>query len=541
MKTLISFIVLGLCALTLNLNAQETCGVEDPLTLPFLQTYINPPDIFGGGNDCFQNVFAFELNGQEVVYVQAKQECLAFDVGSILFDCTGNVVCNNGGFTLQEDQCFFQGIDIGPFLTIGNLIWSANSCVCTADYTPVCGVNGVTYSNACVASCVGVEVDYSGECGSSDGFCGVEDVSDLPFLQSYIDDCFYDQIYSFVINGQEAVYVQVNPVCELDDGTLIEIADLGNVLLDCSGNTICLDGGFTFLEAQCSFQGYNVSPFLTPENLIWSADDSNQPILLDANIFLQGAYSNVNNSNPNNPLMRDDLRVKAVIPKEEPYTDLQGFNHVGGGGGELIESGVLTVTGSNAVVDWVLVEMMNPVSNQVMATHAALLQRDGDVVAGDGISPISFDLPEGDYKVCIRHRNHLGAATLNALSFTGGSATSCDFNTIPTFGENTLVEMDFGKRALWGGCATSNGQIAFQGPNNVPNLIFFEVVSAPLNTAVLANYIYTGSYKQTDLDMNGEVIYQGNLSDVNFVFFSILDHPGNMSSLANYVIYEQMP
>ncbi|MDX9750993.1 MAG: PKD domain-containing protein, partial [Flavobacteriales bacterium] len=105
---------------------------------------------------------------------------------------------------------------------------------------------------------------------------------------------------------------------------------------------------------------------------------------------LQGAWDAELN------MMRDDLRAQGLVPLEEPYAVL-GFDHAGG---ETTTMDRLAVTGKNAVVDWVLVELRDPDDPAVVvAAQSALLERDGDVMAPLGGARLSFDVPAGPYHV----------------------------------------------------------------------------------------------------------------------------------------------
>ncbi|MEL7249607.1 MAG: hypothetical protein AAFO03_14360 [Bacteroidota bacterium] len=178
---------------------------------------------------------------------------------------------------------------------------------------------------------------------------------------------------------------------------------------------------------------------------------------LQARVLLQGPYDD------NTTEMTDELRSSNLIPTGEPYAAL-GYDHPASGGNEKVNSTVLTTTGSDALVDWVFVELRDPANtNNVLAARSALIQKDGDIVDLDGKSPLSFpDVdPNQTAYIAVRHRNHLGiiAAGVSDLATT---PIVLDFSVDPNLAVGSTAAMSDlgnGQYALFSGDFDGNGQI----------------------------------------------------------------------------------
>ena len=226
--------------------------------------------------------------------------------------------------------------------------------------------------------------------------------------------------------------------------------------------------------------------------------------------------------------MTDTLRSKGLIPTSSPYTTTATTT-----------AGVLAVTGNNAVVDWVLVEVRNSATPAtVVARQSALLQRDGDVVAVDGTSTLTFTLTAGNYYVAVKHRNHLGAMTASPVAISAATPL-VNFTTGAGYGTNGQAAVG-GVYMLWMGNTSGDNRVIGAGPTNDRNAILAEALSAPGNANHNANYIVTG-YSNGDVNLDGRVIAAGPGNDINFILYDVFVHPGNGSAAANFVVQGQAP
>ncbi len=283
--------------------------------------------------------------------------------------------------------------------------------------------------------------------------------------------------------------------------------------------------------------------------------DTEKQIMLQSKAFLQGAMLS------NEGLMQDKLRVKNLIPLVEPYTGLTIYANTApiftpiGSGGETIAATVLETTGPDAIVDWVFLELRweyDP--SKVISTRSALIQRDGDIVDIDGDSPVQFNIPADNYFLAVRHRNHLGVMTkeaiplkrnsLNTIDFTKNSESCYVLEDTPKSSQYPMVQIGE-TLCLWGGNSNGDNKLIFQGPELDQEKLFFDIALHPDNISDDGfpnyNFIIKG-YLQGDNNMDGELRYQGPNNDIDALqFFNILQHKENERFLTNKIIYEQLP
>ncbi|WP_020558677.1 cadherin domain-containing protein [Thiofilum flexile] len=255
-------------------------------------------------------------------------------------------------------------------------------------------------------------------------------------------------------------------------------------------------------------------------------------VMLQVKGFLQGPF------NSETRLMQDSLRALGQIPTAQPY-NVTPFNYTGT---EQLNSTLLTVTGFDAIVDWVLVELRsasNPAT--LVARQAALLQRDGDVITADtGSTDLSFSsITAGDYYVVLRHRNHLSVMTAGVITLSP-TPTLVDFTSpaTATYGNNPRLISDVA--LMWSGDDNKSNQVIANGPSNDINGVLGAVLVYPENTLLNGNYLLAG-YRDTDVDLNGYTLFAGPSNDTNIIIGNVLLHPDNSTFSANFVVQGTVP
>jgi hypothetical protein len=228
--------------------------------------------------------------------------------------------------------------------------------------------------------------------------------------------------------------------------------------------------------------------------------------------------------------MRDDLRAQGTSSAQgEPYA-AHRLCACRRGRGIHGRARVLSVTGPDAIVDWVdagVARCDHPFRGERRRVRPCL-QRDGDIVGTDGVSPVKFSLAVGDYHIAVRHRNHLGVMTadpvrvsvaLRSYDLTNGSH--------PLFGVDP-VKISDGLNLLWSGNAQPDAALRYTGSSNDRDPILVRVGSTAPNNA-------TPGYWIEDTNLDGNVKYTGTANDRDPILVNV------GASTPNSTRTEQLP
>ncbi|MDT7831221.1 choice-of-anchor Q domain-containing protein [Flavobacteriaceae bacterium S356] len=366
----------------------------------------------------------------------------ALDYGGGMYNTHSNVSIINSTF-FNNTLTTTQGQSSGG----GGMYNTSNSSITLH--------NTVLYGNG--ATTQGREDIFNGS-GSS-----TTNTSSHNFSQNYTSSGFMPLTSDPFVNSSDPAGVDTI-LGTADDGLVpavgSELIDVGdnnqnNTTTDIAGQTRKLDGNAD-ATATIDVGAYEYKATLK----------------LAIKVFLAGAYDT------NASLMRADLG-SARLPTNTPHTD-----------GAIANSSVFDVTGANAIVDWVFVELRDKNAiTTVLHSSSALLQRDGDVVAMDGTSVLAITATADDYYISISHRNHLPIATDMTFSLSS-TTTVVDLTNLSNIrgGSVGTIEID-GVRALYGGDFNGDGQV------DVLDLV------AGLSQGSLGQ----SGYRTTDVNLDGQV------------------------------------
>lgn len=230
-------------------------------------------------------------------------------------------------------------------------------------------------------------------------------------------------------------------------------------------------------------------------------------VVVDLRVLLDGPLD------PSTGLMSTNLRDLGLLPNAEPYT---GLGHVFvGGGNEALAPAVLAQTGSNAVVDWVIVELRSTAQpGTILGSKAAVVTSSGQVI-GAGGTPLRFALPNGNYHVAVRHRNHFGCMTALPVSFLDGTPVLVDLSSLGVEAHGVEARKTVnGKAALWAGNVDGNSILRYTGTANDRDPILAQIGGlVPTNTV-------TG-YDRADTNLDGSIRYTGNANDRDIILFNV--------------------
>ncbi|MBL7983873.1 MAG: hypothetical protein JNM91_02695 [Flavobacteriales bacterium] len=225
-------------------------------------------------------------------------------------------------------------------------------------------------------------------------------------------------------------------------------------------------------------------------------------------VLLQGPYD------PATQLMNDGLRANGSVPLDPPWQSL-GFTFDNGALEDALDPAALAITGPDAIVDHVLVEVRSAADPSVLLfSRMSFVQRDGDVVPSPPGTTCALYVPPGNYYIAIRHRNHMAVMTAEPIALGQEPVTvDLSLSTSALYGTNAAAVIGT-RKAMWAGDVLRDNSIRYTGQGNDRDRILIDVGNTSPNST-------TTGYVASDVNMDGVVKYTGAGNDRDAVLISV--------------------
>ena len=164
-------------------------------------------------------------------------------------ECTSNDDCDEADYCFSEGGCDAPGV------------CQPRPVVCTLEFNPVCGCDGQTYANACVAAASGVNIASRGACEVNGGCNSNADCDEADYCFSE-DGCDTPGICQL---RPRFCTREFRPVCGCDGRTYgnacqaaaagMNVASQGVCEVTCDSNADCDEADYCFSEDGCDAPG----------------------------------------------------------------------------------------------------------------------------------------------------------------------------------------------------------------------------------------------------------------------------------------------
>lgn len=214
-------------------------------------------------------------------------------------------------------------------------------------------------------------------------------------------------------------------------------------------------------------------------------------VVAQIKLLLEGPYL-VGSGN-----MNTGLRTAGLLPRTQPF-NVSPWNYMGSE--SLPQISDLPAN----TVDWVLVELRNA-SNTIVASRAALLQNNGNVVDVDGSNGVRFSgVSSGSYNIVVRSRNHMAVMSLVAVSLPNTSQYDFTVASNVSGGADQLKSLATGVYGLRAGDFNADGVISLVDFNT-----WIGTGALPVNQYSNRDISYEGQVTVGDFDL-----YRPNASSI---------------------------